>query len=308
VNAIGGRGQLSGARQGTTGGEHVPAEPPLPTPVSSRNPRAGERDSGKKRLGKGRALVLRSAVMTTAVVAAATVLGVALNSSAGTTASSRPAASEQTEAVGALFTTTPSGGLASHFCSASVVDSPGGDLILTAAHCMHETHQGSVVFVPGYSSGKAPYGVWTVTRVIEDQDWQSSSDPDDDFAFLVVHRAGSHATVQQLVGANALGIDEPANQKVTVTGYPSALDTAITCDNTAVAFSATQLQFDCAGFADGTSGGPFLINIVSTGQGVIVGVIGGYEQGGATASVSYAARFGPSMKSLYETAIAEAGS
>jgi hypothetical protein len=253
----------------------VPAEPPLPTPVSSRNPRAGERDSGKKRRGKGRALVLRSAVMTTAVVAAATVLGVALNSSAGTTASSRPAASEQTEAVGALFTTTPSG---------------------------------SVVFVPGYSSGKAPYGVWTVTRVIEDQDWQSSSDPDDDFAFLVVHRAGSHATVQQLVGANALGIDEPANQKVTVTGYPSALDTAITCDNTAVAFSATQLQFDCAGFADGTSGGPFLINIVSTGQGVIVGVIGGYEQGGATASVSYAARFGPSMKSLYETAIAEAGS
>jgi V8-like Glu-specific endopeptidase len=286
----------------------VPAEPPLPPQASLRNSRDGERKSGKKRLGKGRALVLRSAVMTTAVAAAATVLGITLNSSAGTTASSRTAASEQTAAVGALFTTTAAGGLASHFCSASVVDSPGGDLILTAAHCMNESQKGSVVFVPGYSSGKAPYGVWTVTKVIEDQNWQSSSDPDDDFAFLVVHRAGSKATVQELVGAEALGIGEPANQKVTVTGYPSDLDTAITCDNTAVAFSATQLQFDCAGFADGTSGGPFLTNVLSTGQGVIVGVIGGYEQGGATSSVSYAARFGPSMKSLYQTAIAEAGS
>jgi V8-like Glu-specific endopeptidase len=284
----------------------VPAEPPPPARVSRQHPRDAER-AGKRRLGKGRALVLRSAVMTTALAAAVAVLGITLDSSAGTTSVSKPA-TEQTAAIGALFTTTASGKLASHFCSASVVDSPSGNLILTAAHCMAESHPGSVVFVPGYADGKAPFGVWTVTKIIEDQHWQSSSDPDDDFAFLVVGRAGSNATVQELVGAEAVGIGEPANQRVTVTGYPSALNTAITCANTAVAFSATQLQFDCAGFADGTSGGPFLTDAVGTGQGVVVGVIGGYEQGGATSSVSYAARFGPSMASLYRLAVAQARS
>jgi V8-like Glu-specific endopeptidase len=285
----------------------VPAEPPPPAQVSRQNPRDAERRQRKRRLGKGRALVLRSAVMTTALAAAATVLGVTLNSSAGTTSVSKPA-TEQTAPIGALFTTTADGKLGSHFCSASVVDSPSGNLILTAAHCMAESHPGSVVFVPGYADGKAPFGVWTVTKIIEDQHWQSTADPDDDFAFLVVGRAGSKATVQELVGAEALGIGEPANQRVTVTGYPSALSTAITCANTAVAFSATQLQFDCAGFADGTSGGPFLTNVVGTGPGVVVGVIGGYEQGGATSSVSYAARFGPSMASLYQLAVAAARS
>ncbi len=296
-------GSSRGARE-LAGGENVPAEPPPPTRASRQNPPETGR-TGKRRLGKGRALMLRSAVMTTALAAAATVLGVTLNSSAGTTSVSKPA-TEQTAAIGALFTTTASGTLATHFCSASVVDSPSGNLILTAAHCMAESQPGSVVFVPGYADGKAPFGVWTVTKIIEDQHWQSSSDPDDDFAFLVVSRAGSNATVQELVGAEALGIGEPANQRVTVTGYPSALSTAITCANTAVAFSATQLQFDCAGFADGTSGGPFLTGVVGSGQGVVVGVIGGYEQGGATSSVSYAARFGPSMASLYRIAVAEA--
>src|ERR1700731_2819824 len=37
-------------------------------------------------------------------------------------------------AVGALFTTSK-GRLGQHFCTASVVDSPAGDLLMTAAHC-----------------------------------------------------------------------------------------------------------------------------------------------------------------------------
>ncbi|HET9971168.1 MAG TPA: trypsin-like serine protease [Streptosporangiaceae bacterium] len=66
-------------------------------------------------------------------------------------------------AVGTLFTRA-SGQLGQHFCTASVVDSPAGDLVMTAAHCMTGA-SGAVAFVPGYNHGSTPYGVWTVTKV-----------------------------------------------------------------------------------------------------------------------------------------------
>ena len=40
----------------------------------------------------------------------------------------------------------------------------------------------------------------------------------------------------------------------------------------------------------------------------MIGVIGGYEQGGSTASVSYAAKFSTRMAALYRTALAAGGS
>jgi hypothetical protein len=39
----------------------------------------------------------------------------------------------------------------------------------------------------------------------------------------------------------------------------------------------------------------------------VIGVIGGYEQGGLTASVSYAAKFSTRMATLYQTAEAAGG-
>lgn len=286
----------------------MPAEPPVSSQVSRLRPgRWRHRRNGRGR----RALVLRSAIITTALAGAATLVGIALVPADGTASRVRAhgTATSQSPAVGALFTTR-SGRLASHFCSASVVDSPSGDLVLTAAHCMRRHSPGPVVFVPGYAHGQAPYGIWTVTKVIEDHSWRSSSDPDDDFAFLIVRQAGNAAaSVQDLTGAEAIGIGEPAGQRVTVTGYPSDLDAPISCGNDAVAFSPTQLEFRCDGYTNGTSGGPFLASVNSPGGAwVVIGVIGGYEEGGRTPSVSYAARFGARMAALYRTAVTEAGS
>jgi hypothetical protein len=42
----------------------------------------------------------------------------------------------------------------------------------------------------------------------------------------------------------------------------------------------------------------------STGQGTVVGVIGGYEEGGDTPAVSYSVAFGPSVSALYQQAVA----
>lgn len=216
----------------------------------------------------------------------------------------RSASASDSPAVGALFSRTPDGKLGTHFCTASVVDSTGGDLVLTAAHCLAGVSAQDIAFVPGFTDGRSPYGVWMVTRIVEDQHWRSSGDPDDDFAFLVVREPGSSAEVQSLTGGEAIGINGKPGGLVTVAGYPDDANSQLSCRGTVLAFSQTQLEFDCAGYSDGTSGGPFLVP-GADGAGTVIGVIGGYQQGGDSPAVSYAARFGASMAALYRTAEAE---
>jgi V8-like Glu-specific endopeptidase len=246
----------------------------------------------------------------------AVVIGVVLSPPArsASTVPGNLAAYGETSTVGALFDLSPGGQLENHFCTASVVDSPTGDLVVTAGHCIHKQTVGKVAFVPDYSAGHMPYGIWTVTQVFEDPNWQNSGDPDDDFAFLVVAQQGSTAPLQKLTGGESVGVSASANRLVTVAGYPDTSDAMVSCENTAVAFSPTQFQFDCDGFTDGTSGSPLLAEAVPVGatgeaatDGVdmVIGVIGGYEQGGYTASVSYAARFLADFAALYQQAVQE---
>lgn len=206
-------------------------------------------------------------------------------------------------AVGALFT-SDSGKLGSHFCTASVTDSPHGNLLITAAHCVTGV-QGSIVFVPGYSDGSTPYGVWNVTRVFTDPAWQLASDPDDDVAFLEVSQPGSSVPIEDVTGAEELSTGKPAGKQVQVIGYPNTADQPITCRAPARPFGTSQMEFDCDGYTDGTSGGPFLADVdQTTGQGTVIGVIGGYLQGGDTPSQSFSITFGRDVSALYRTAIA----
>ena len=276
------------------------------------------RDTGvtapRRRLATPRGPV---AIAIAAVLAVALSLFLATPVGAGTgrltahLATGRPAApalntqawtSDGTPAVGALFTTGRSGALAGHFCSAAVVDSPAGDLVITAAHCL--TGQGQVVFVPGYTGGRAPYGAWTVTRVVLAPQWTSSADPDDDVAFLVVSQPQTGVAIQRVTGGERLGIGPPPPGPVVVTGYPAGGDSPVSCRNYARLFSPTQLVFRCDGFTSGTSGGPLLADVdPGTGLGTLIGVIGGYQQGGRTDAVSYAARLSATVAALYRTAL-----
>jgi V8-like Glu-specific endopeptidase len=207
-----------------------------------------------------------------------------------------------TPAVGALFTMSK-GKLGRHFCTASVIGSPHGDLVITAAHCV--TGTSGVVFVPGYDRGAAPYGIWTVTKVYADQSWTSSSNPDDDVAFLRVSQAGSIVPIEDVTGAEVLKTGTPARQLVEVIGYPDSGSQPIVCRNWTREPMSEQLEFDCGGYTDGTSGGPFLASVNPlTGQGTVIGVIGGYEQGGLTPQVSYSSRFGANVAALYRRAVA----
>jgi V8-like Glu-specific endopeptidase len=254
--------------------------------------------------GRARLLAQRLALAVLAVVAAVT--GVLVSAPARTDAEARTmvAVYGQMSPIGALFAVTPTGRLGSHFCTGSVVDSASGDLVLTAAHCVQGHPASQMAFIPDYYAGRWPDGVWRVTRVIVDSNWMKSQDPDDDFAFLTVTRPGSRVSLQSLTGSEGVAVDVPAGQRVEVAGYPDGAGDLISCQNTAGQFTATQYQFACTGFSDGTSGSPLLADIgPDYGLDTVIGVIGGYEQGGTTSSVSYAARFGGQLGALYQEAL-----
>ena len=85
---------------------------------------------------------------------------------------------------------------------------------------------------------------------------------------------------------------------------PQGSASPITCVAPAVKYSATQTEWDCRGYPDGTSGAPFLTDVcyVSSGEkGTVVSVIGGYQQGGNTRT-SPTAPISWSFQALYQNA------
>jgi V8-like Glu-specific endopeptidase len=239
---------------------------------------------------------------------AAAVAGPGWSSAASVAQSARPTA--VVPSVGALFSVSSGGALGAHFCTASVVDSSAKDLVVTAAHCVAGMQPSQVVFVPGYHAGDEPYGLWYATAIYVDRSWQQSADPDDDFAFLAVRQASSSQPLQAVTGGNQLGVGvKPSTPGplLKVIGYPDGVDTPVGCASRLKLFSATQLEFDCNGYTNGTSGSPFVVGAAGAGRtGRVVGVIGGYEQGGDSASISYAARFGASTRALFRAASSSA--
>jgi hypothetical protein len=62
-------------------------------------------------------------------------------------------------------------------------------------------------------------------------------------------------------------------------------------------------KFACADFTGGTSGSPWITRFdAGTRTGTIVGVIGGYQEGGDTPAVSYSAYLSDDIRSLYQQA------
>jgi hypothetical protein len=113
--------------------------------------------------------------------------------------------------------------------------------------------------------------------------------------------------VRGLAGADRLRFGAPLPEPIRAIGYPDGRDLPVSCSARAVAFdpgSLRQVMFACPGFTDGTSGGPMISQFKRTGA--VIGVIGGYQQGGDSPSISYSSAFAGSIKALYQRA-AKAG-
>ena len=232
----------------------------------------------------------------TSSAASTSVASLAVLSAAGLTAADRARVDAR---VGALFDGSAS---AQHTCTASVVQSAGGDLIMTAAHCVVDLGSGTrddLVFVPGYRAGTAPYGTWKVEAV---------------FGRPPLGRRGRPRPRRRVRPARAAQVQERdrrgRRQRAglrhegvvggPVTGYPTASDEAVSCTHATSTLSATQLRLDCPGLANSTSGSPWLTAFdPATGAGEVVGLIGGYERGGLTPDVSFSPYFGSAVQALY---------
>jgi len=199
---------------------------------------------------------------------------------------------------GALFYTT---GGKNHFCTASVVDSTAGDMVLTAAHCVYwKGFATNIEYVPGYHDGKQPYGAWPVARITVASGWESSHDPDLDFAFLTTASVDGQR-IQARTGGLTIGFTRWYSEKIEVVGHNDTDTGPIRCATKSFRFRPGQMEFYCHGFWTGTSGGPWIIGYnVKSGTGTVFGVIGGYETGGDYEWASYSAYFGSATRSLYQ--------
>lgn len=244
-------------------------------------------------------------VKRNALLGAVVLLAVAVTSASEAAADGGPgplgvttvaAATTDSARVGALFDAEDAGRLAgAHFCTASVVHSPHHNLLVTAAHCLGGG--GDLVFVPGYRDGKAPYGVWTVARVFLPDGWAKGQHEDSDVAFATL-RERDGKEVEDVVGANRLATRTATGATaVTVTGYPDSREVPVRCVNRPTAHSSTQQRIECPDFTGGTSGSPWV-----NGDDQVVGVLGGHEQGGATADISYSVVLGSEAAEFYEDA------
>ncbi len=117
--------------------------------------------------------------------------------------------------VGALF---GSAGSEQHYCTASVVASPGGNVLLTAAHCIDGSAKG-MSFAPGFHHGVSPFGRWEVTGAYFDPEWIADQNQSRDFAFLTVapkRIGGVWTDIQTLTGANGLSTGASKGETVSV--------------------------------------------------------------------------------------------
>jgi V8-like Glu-specific endopeptidase len=209
--------------------------------------------------------------------------------------------------IGALFFNDGAG---NHYCTASVIRTSKRNLLLTAAHCLYNpnTHQwhSHIVFVPKYSQGDRPYGTWPVWLMVVDKRWMQHGDPDLDFGFAAVQVMRGRR-IADVVGSNQLLVDGGAAGNVLVMGYPAKAnypaDRPIWCNARARRQERFQLRFDCRGFFGGTSGSPWLKGYDRrTQSGYVMGVIGGYEQGGAYDWRSYSSAFDGDIANLIVSA------
>ncbi|WP_189130817.1 trypsin-like serine peptidase [Wenjunlia tyrosinilytica] len=192
-----------------------------------------------------------------------------------------------------------------HFCTASVVDSPHRNLLLTAAHCVYDSEDGparGLAFTPMAEDGRTPLGVWKLGRVFVAQGWKDAEDEDEDFAFVTVEPLGGR-NVQDVTGANRVAVDPGYTNQVRVIGYPNSSDSPIGCDVTGRRAMPHQMRFDCNGYSEGTSGSPWLRDYdARSGSGTVVGVLGGHQAGGDIHWTSYGAYPGRELDRVYSEA------
>ncbi|GAA3573346.1 hypothetical protein GCM10022419_062870 [Nonomuraea rosea] len=121
-----------------------------------------------------------------------------------------------------------------HYCSGTSVNSQYRNLVATAGRCTYDLQDGTTldkwVFVPGYSAGTLPWGLYVGKQAFTHADFRTYGDHDRDYAFVTVYRGVISSASGQLtdtgrlsdnVGAQGLAFNRPMGTSVDVFGYPA---------------------------------------------------------------------------------------
>jgi V8-like Glu-specific endopeptidase len=202
-------------------------------------------------------------------------------------------------------------------CSGSVIDSPAGDVVLTAGHCVIDPETGavaeSVIFDPGYRETVKPYGDFAASSFVTTPEWSSTagtSDPYEagDLALLVLApNAETGESVEATVGALSIAFEQAREQTYTQWGYPgeSPYDGEVLYSHT-TPYAGVDLAYPAAvrpikiasDFTAGASGGPWTVGPPSAPT--VLSLTDYYYEGDA--HHLYGAYFGSAARKVYETA------
>ena len=109
-------------------------------------------------------------------------------------------------------------------CSATVLDSATGRVILTAGHCVYDPGLGRfarrLTFVPAYTGGAAPFGVWRWAALETTAEWVRHANTNFDFATIVLRRSPAGSKVEEVTGGAALRANGPRGVEYRAVGYP----------------------------------------------------------------------------------------
>jgi V8-like Glu-specific endopeptidase len=179
---------------------------------------------------------------------------------------------------GKVFFTTTAGGVDENWvCSGSTVNSNGKNVVFTAGHCVYGSLGGEVpgegwhsnwVFVPDYSNGYAPYGVWTARQLWTLTNYLNTggslADEADDIGAVVVNTNAAGQHIVNVVGGQGIAWNYAPSQAVYDFGYPAAApftgNILEYCNGTEFDWSSvvpSTMGLLC-NFTGGSSGGPWL--------------------------------------------------
>jgi hypothetical protein len=165
------------------------------------------------------------------------------------------------------------------YCSGTAVNTPTRQLVLTAGHCVNSgAHPDSgrprtwsqyLEFVPAYTGGKAPFGVFVARRgkVYAPKQWINLGNPDFDLGAFLTHPNVDGVNVADAVGGGAaIAMGLPRGQRFRTFGYPGTVKRMQGCNSPYVGDDPTTFPFPgpptmavrCH-WAPGASGGGWLI-------------------------------------------------
>lgn len=223
-------------------------------------------------------------------------------------------------AIGELVATDPRTG--KFFpCTATVVTSPRGDLVVTAAHCVQSLSDNhkyvSLVFAPGHTGstchdlncGRNPVGTWTAQPAGLTVYPDAAHHPRFDWAFVRVHPSPADLPVERVVGGLKLDFSPDRRQPWTIFGYPHGAQIShgvyplnlVLCSGSSMSAPSSAAPGpgplglfiappNCNHETEGASGGPWVdgdgaVGAVNKAQTAGLGIVGTYL--GADAAKAY---------------------